>query len=96
MKRFKDFGIKTDHKGFVGDKIKISKILNREIIVHAYKIEDSKYQGKRLDMQIQIGDTMHVLWTGSGVLMGVIQKIPKESFPFLTTIVRENECYEFQ
>ena len=96
MKQFKEFGIKAEHKGFIGDKIKISKILNREIIVHDFKIEDSKFQGKRLDMQIQVGETMHVLWTGSGILMGVIQKIPKENFPFLTTIVRENECYEFQ
>lgn len=96
MKKFSEFGIKPDHKGFIGDKIKISKVLNREIIVHAFKIEDSKFDGKRLDMQIQIGGTMHVLWTGSIVLMSMIQRIPKEDFPFLTTIVRENECYEFQ
>jgi hypothetical protein len=96
MKKFSEFGIKPDHKGFIGDKIKISKVLNREIIVHAFKIEDSKFDGKRLDMQIQIGETMHMLWTGSIVLMSMIQRIPKEDFPFLTTIVRENECYEFQ
>ena len=96
MKKFSEFGIKPDHKGFIGDKIKISKVLNREIIVHAFKIEDSKFDGKRLDMQIQIDETMHVLWTGSIVLMSMIQRIPKENFPFLTTIVRENECYEFQ
>lgn len=96
MKRFRDFGIKADYKGFIGDKIKISKVLNREIIIHDFKIEDSKFDGKRLDMQIQIGDTMHVLWTGSIVLMSMIQKIPRADFPFIATIVRENECYEFQ
>jgi hypothetical protein len=96
MKKFKDFGIKAEHKGFIGDKIKISKVLNREIIVHGYKIEDSKFQGKRLDMQIQIGETMHVLWTGSAILMSLIQQVPKDGFPFVATIVRENECYEFQ
>lgn len=96
MKKFSDFNIKPDYKGFVGDKIKISKVLNREIIIHDFKIEDSKFDGKRLDLQIQIGETMHVLWTGSIVLMSMIQKIPKTDFPFIATIVRENECYEFK
>lgn len=96
MKSFKDFGIKPDHKGFVGDKIKINKVLNREIIVHDFKIEDSKFEGKRLDMQIQIGENMHVLWTGSKVLMDMIKQVPKVDFPFTVTIVRENESYEFQ
>lgn len=33
---------------------------------------------------------------GIKVLIDMIQKVPKESFPFIATIVRENECYEFQ
>ncbi len=96
MKQFSDFGITAKHKGFVGDKIKISKVLNREIVVLDYKIENSKYEGKRLDLQIKIGETMHVLWTASTVLMELIQQVPKEEFPFKTTIVKENECFEFQ
>jgi hypothetical protein len=48
MKQFKDLGIKPAIKHLQGDKIKIMKILNREIIVVDYKIEDSKYEGKVL------------------------------------------------
>ncbi len=97
MKRFKDFGIKTPLQSFQGDKIKISRILNREIQVHDYRIENSKYgeNNKCLYMQISVGDTKHVLFTGSVVLIETIQQVPKDEFPFLTTIIRENERFEF-
>lgn len=95
MKKFKDFGIKPEIQSFIGDKIKMERILNREIVVFDYKIEDSKFHGKRLDMQIGIGETKHVVFTGSTILISVIQKVPKEDFPFTTTIVRENEHFEF-
>jgi len=99
MKRFKDFGIEQSAKGFTGDKVKMAKILNREIKVHDFRIEDSKFnQGnnkKCLHLQIVVGETKHVVFTGSNALMETIQKIPKQEFPFLTTIVEENERFEF-
>lgn len=97
MKSFKEFGIKPTTKAFTGDKIKINKILNREIIVHDYKITDSKYEGKgkRLDLQLQLNETKHVVFTSSTGLMEAIQQVPKEGFPFKTTIVEENDRYEF-
>lgn len=96
MKNFKDFGIKSESQGFTGDKIKIMKIINKEITVHAYKIEDSKYSGgKCLHMQISIGDTKHVVFIGSKRLMEVIERVPKDGFPFITTITKDNERYEF-
>ena len=97
MIKFKDFGIKTEIQSFVGDKIKMDRILNRVITVLAYRIENSKYEGKgkRLDLQIKIGDITHVVFTGSVVLMDQIQKVPKDSFPFETTVVKENERFEF-
>lgn len=42
MNQFSQFNIKTPERGFEGDKIKISKVLNREIIVHRFRLEDSK------------------------------------------------------
>lgn len=77
--------------------MKMHKILNVEIAVHDFKIEDStiKQNEKCLHMQISIGDKKHVVFTGSRPLMDVIQKIPKDKFPFLTKIVKENEWYEF-
>lgn len=33
--------------------------------------------------------------TASAVLIENIQKVPKDGFPFVTTIVKENEHFEF-
>lgn len=97
MKRFNELGVKPQLKGFTGDKIKINKIINREITVHDYRIEDSKFKdkGKCLHMQIQIGGNMHVVFTGSTVLMDTLQQVSKSNFPFVTTIIEENERFLF-
>jgi len=99
MKNFKDFGIKTNVKAFSGDKIKISRVLNREIVIHDFKIVDSKYtdagNGKCLYLQISIADVKYVVFTGSIGLMEEIILVPAEGFPFTTTIVEDNERFQF-
>jgi len=96
MKKFKDLGIKpTLQQGFVGDKIKMERILNRTITVHDFRIEDSKFKGKYLCLQITLDDTKRVVFTGASALIDTIQRVPKTDFPFVTTIVRELERYEF-
>lgn len=100
MNQFSQFNIKAPERGFEGDKIKISKILNREIVVHRYKIEDSKIfkksgSDKCLQMEISISGQKHVLFTGSVGLIETIQKIPDNGFPFKTTIIEENDRYLF-
>jgi len=99
MKKFNEFGIKLTVKTFIGDKIKISRILNREIVVHDYKIVDSKYtesgSGKCLYLQISMGETKYVVFSGSTGLMEQIQAVPAEGFPFTTTIVEMDDRYEF-
>jgi hypothetical protein len=97
MKDFKDFGIAPvmDLDLFVGDKIKLDRILNRKITVHKYEITDSKYKGKCLTIQISIGEEKRVVFTGSISLMNMIEKVPAEGFPFVTTIVKENERFQF-
>ncbi len=95
MKNFKELGIKSEAKGFVGDKIKINKILNREIVVTDYRIAPSPYTEKRLDLQIELNGTKYVVFTGSKHLIELIVQVAKEDFPFKTTIVQENERYEF-
>lgn len=97
MRQFKEFGIKAPVNGFIGDKIKIGRLLNREIVIHDYRIKPSKYEGndKCLHLQISIEGTKHVVFTGSAVLMKMIGEVPKENFPFQTTIVKENEHFEF-
>lgn len=99
MKNFNEFGIKLNTKVFTGDKIKIGRVLNREIIVHDYKIEDSKYNdtgnGKCLHLQITKDGAKHVVFTGSLYLMDQIVLVPAEGFPFTTTIVEDNERFQF-
>lgn len=98
-KRFSDFGIKPILKSMVGEKIKISKILNKEIEVVDFRIDDSKYGiggSKCLCIQIKLDGADRVVFTGSKVLIETIEQIPKSTgFPFITTIIEENERYEF-
>lgn len=97
MKKFKDLGIQAqENNQFTGEKIKMSKILNREITVHHFKIEPSKFnKGKCLFMQISLNKTKHVVFTGSNYLMDIISKIAEKDFPFTTTIVEDNERFNF-
>jgi len=99
MKRFKELGIAAPAKGFVGDKIKIARILNKEVMVEAFKIEASKFpdkgSGQRLCLQLMVDGEKRILFTSSGFMMEMIKKVPAEHFPFLTTICEINEHYEF-
>jgi len=100
MNSFKEFNIKVTARGFEGDKVRIQKILDREIVVHQYKIEDSKVfkdrgTGKCLHMQIEFNNEKHIVFTGSSGLIEVIQQIPEGGFPFTTTIKRENDRFKF-
>jgi hypothetical protein len=102
MNRFSQFNIKPAAKGFEGDKVKMAKILNREITVHAFKIEESKVtafkekgSNKCLHLQISFNDEMHIVFTSSVGLIETIQQVLINKFPFTTTIIEENDRYLF-
>jgi hypothetical protein len=97
MNNFKDFKIQAELSTFIGDKIKIDRLLNAEISVLAFKIEDSKVkQGtKLLILQLEKSGIKHVLFTGSNILMQMIKQVPEDKFPFKTTIIKESEHLEF-
>lgn len=97
MKQFSEFGIKPSLPGFIGDKIKIERVLNRKIIIHDFRIEDSKFGNKTkcLYLQIELNATKHIIFTGSYGLLEQIQQVPKSEFPFTATIIKENDRYEF-
>lgn len=94
---FKDFNIKSKLPSFKGDKIKIDRVLNTEITVTGYKITNStkKPGTKLLTLEIVKGDTYHIIFTGSANLMDLIEQVPKEGFPFNTTIIKDSERLEF-
>jgi hypothetical protein len=91
MNNFSDFGIVPEKKGFTGDKIKMDRVLNVQITVHRFQVVPSKFDGDRLDMQIEKDGTLYVLWTSSKPLIEMIQKVHEDKFPFSTTIVKRDE-----
>ena len=46
-------------------------------------------------MQIEKSGVKHIVFTGSTILMQMIQEVKKEDFPFTTKIVKEFEHLEF-
>lgn len=98
MKQFKDFGIKPNLQSLTGDKIKIDRILNKEITVCDYRLEDSKYgtgNSKCLYMQIELDGAKRVIFSGSKVLIELIELVPKNEFPFKTIIIKDHDRFEF-
>ena len=99
MYKFSDFAINTNTitNSLIGDKIRTEKILNREITIEAFKIGPSKFEGKgdRLDIQIAINGNRHVVFTSGKALIEAIQQVPKDKFPFVATIIKENDYLKF-
>ncbi|MFN4249292.1 MAG: hypothetical protein ACK4EY_16310 [Flavipsychrobacter sp.] len=95
MIQFKDLGISADLRAFTGEKIKIDRIINKSISVHDFKIEESKFNdkgnGKCLYMQIEVDGAKRVVFTGSTVLMEILQKVDKSHLPFQTIIEKDND-----
>ena len=98
MKKFSDLGIKSE-AGMTGSKITIARILNREITVLSYRIEDSKFpknkSGKCLFLQIEVDNEKRVVFTGSDVLLSQIKQVNPEDIPFVSTIIKNGEHFEF-
>lgn len=97
MFNFSDFKIKPRENTFIGDKISIDKILNIPIKVLAYKVEPSKAKigTELLTLQIERKGDKNVLFTGSGNLIFMINQVPKDKFPFETTIIKQDRRLEF-
>jgi hypothetical protein len=100
MNNFKDFDITRNTKRFVGEKVKMYNIVDKPIIVYAFKIEDSKcFQnrgtGKCLSLQISLNNVKHIIFTSATGLIDSIKQIPENKFPFNTTIVQDNKRFEF-
>lgn len=94
MKNFSDLGVKIT-RTFTGDRIRINKIENLEIIVQDFKVEQSKIQndkdnGQCLYLHIKLNGEDRVLWGNYKFLIEQITQIDKESMPFKATIVNEH------
>lgn len=104
MTKFSDFNIDSEktlaESTFVGEKIKIAKLLDKEITVEAFRIKDSKVfkekgDGKCLHLQIIYNDEKRVVFTSARALITDIQKVPEKGFPFKTIIKERDERFVF-
>lgn len=97
MKNFKDFNIQPKVNAFVGEKIQVQKLFNIPVKVLNYKVEASKKKPgtKLLTLQIEKGEEKRIVFTGSTVLIDMIERVPKNGFPFETIIRGDNDYYEF-
>jgi len=97
MFNFKDLGIKPKENAFVGKKIDVEDILNLEITVIGYEIKPStkKAGSNYLTMQIETEGNKRVVFSGSKTLQDLIEQVPKDKFPFKTTIKKNDKRLEF-
>lgn len=92
-KRFGDFA--KDHVPLDGTKLKIADILNKEILVIAYRVKDSRYNATScLTIQFMMGEERHVAFTGSQVLLDQCKSYEAE-IPFIATVKRIDRYYSF-
>jgi len=97
INKFSDFNILPNITSFVGDKIQVQKLFNLPITVIDFKIEPSKQKTGTdlLTLQIEKSGEKRIVFTGSVVLIDQIKRVPKNAFPFITTIKGDNDYYEF-
>jgi len=91
-RRFSDFA--EDDRPLAGDKVKIDSVLNHEILITGYRVNESKFKNnspRYLTVQFMKDDSQHVIFTGSTVLINQLEKYGK-GIPFLAT-VRKIERY---
>lgn len=91
-RRFSDFA--GEHQPLDGAKLKISDIFNKEIQVLKYRIQPSKYHKTLpcLQLQFEMDDGNHILFTSSAVLIEQIETY-KNELPFYTTIKQVGNYY---
>ncbi|MGV4413850.1 MULTISPECIES: hypothetical protein [Chryseobacterium group] len=75
----------------------VDDVLNIEIAVLGFEIKDStkKAGTKYLTLQIEVNENKRVVFTGSKTLMDLISQVPKDGFPFKTTIKKNDKRLEF-
>jgi hypothetical protein len=91
--KFSDF-VKDSQTTFIGDKIRIDEILNKQIVVTGYRITASKFDTTTcLILQIEFQGEPRVILTGSGTLRSQIMVFGQNggTLPFTTTIIKVNE-----
>jgi hypothetical protein len=94
MNRFSDFA--SEPATLAGDKVRIDDILNIEIEILGYRLNDSKYpknsEGKCLTIQFRLKGELKIVFTGSIVLTRQMQQYG-DKCPFTAKIIKINRYY---
>jgi len=97
MDRFSDFANASSQ--LEGAKIEIDNVLNKEIIITGFIIDDSKFKKTGNDKYERIQfkynnkkDDSFVIFTGSTVLRRQLEE-HRDHIPFITTIIKINRYY---
>lgn len=82
-----------ERKHFVGEKISISKIINKEIEILNYKIDDSKKceGGKCLTLQLRYAGENRVLFTGAQFLIKQMIQVSISQLPVIARVVKQED-----
>ena len=96
-KRFSELGIVVKNNSFSGRKINIVNIINTEIIVKNYKINNSKFENSKdcLTIEFELNGEDRIVFTSAEILKKQIEQIKKDDFPFTTKISKVNNSYQF-
>ncbi len=96
MRRFSDFA--TEEAQLDGEKLKLDDLLDQEIKLTGFRIQDSKYSknksGKYATVQFikENEGTKNVFFTGSDILIEQLDKY-KDQLPFVATVKKINRYY---
>ena len=95
-KKFGDFA--KESAILDGNKLSMSEIINREILIIGYRLAESKYSKnnnpKCLTLHVELDGKRFVVFTGSVILIEQIEKY-KDEIPFLATIKQIDKYYTF-
>lgn len=94
MLKFSDFA--ENEYGLDGDKMQIGDILNKEIIVKAFRIMPSKCVRDKdcLQLQFELEGKTYIIFSNSSVLMKQMNKY-QDKLPFIATIKKVGSYYTF-
>jgi len=94
VKAFSEFS--TEEQPLDGRKSRMDDILNQKIIVTGFRIKTSNYSknetGKYLTLQFEMNNETQIIFTGSDVLIGQMERYGQE-VPFATTVKKINRYY---
>jgi hypothetical protein len=96
--KFSEFA-EDDEKPIEGEKVRIESILNKPIVLTAYKIRTSKYKKENCDRcatvqfyEVDSPARKEIFFTGSNVVISMLEKYG-DKIPFETTVKKIDKYY---